>query len=74
MAITAGVQYYENKDHQDVNYPATDVLQVMGCACHPWKPLPHVLDMDMLLQAYNGKPYYNLCNCNISHQLLSIIN
>lgn len=30
-----GVQYYEGKEHRYVDYPITDVLQMMGFACRP---------------------------------------
>jgi pre-mRNA-splicing helicase BRR2 len=35
MVIIMGVQYFEGKEHHFVNYPMTDVLQIMGRACHP---------------------------------------
>lgn len=30
-----GVQYFEGKEHRYVDYPVTDVLQMMGKACRP---------------------------------------
>jgi len=30
-----GVQYFEGKEHRYVDYPVTDVLQMMGRACRP---------------------------------------
>jgi|ERR1700761_4546686 len=35
MVIVAGVQYFEGKEHRYVDYPVTDVLQMMGRACRP---------------------------------------
>ena len=29
------VQFYEGKEHRYIDYPAMDVLQMMGCACRP---------------------------------------
>lgn len=35
MVVIMGVQYYEGKEHRYVDYPITDVLQMMGRACRP---------------------------------------
>lgn len=35
MVIIMGVQFYEGKEHRYVDYPITDVLQMMGRACRP---------------------------------------
>ncbi|KAL5507360.1 BRR2 [Sanghuangporus vaninii] len=35
MVIIMGVQYFEGKEHRYVDYPVTDVLQMMGKACRP---------------------------------------
>lgn len=35
MVVIMGVQYYEGKEHRYVDYPVTDVLQMMGKACRP---------------------------------------
>ena len=35
MVIIMGVQYFEGKEHRYVDYPVTDVLQMMGKACGP---------------------------------------
>ncbi|KAF8507301.1 putative RNA helicase [Hysterangium stoloniferum] len=35
MVIIMGVQYFEGKEHRYIDYPITDVLQMMGCACRP---------------------------------------
>ncbi|KAK2464636.1 hypothetical protein APHAL10511_003329 [Amanita phalloides] len=35
MVIIMGVQYYEGKEHRYIDYPVTDVLQMMGRACRP---------------------------------------
>lgn len=35
MTIIMGVQYFEGKEHRYVDYPVTDVLQMMGKACRP---------------------------------------
>jgi pre-mRNA-splicing helicase BRR2 len=35
MVIIMGVQYFEGKEHRYVDYPVTDVLQMMGRACRP---------------------------------------
>lgn len=35
MVIIMGVQMYEGKEHRYVDYPFTDVLQMMGRACRP---------------------------------------
>jgi len=35
MVIIMGVQYFEGREHRYVDYPVTDVLQMMGHACRP---------------------------------------
>ncbi|KAG8936165.1 DEIH-box ATPase [Tulasnella sp. 418] len=35
MVIIMGVQYYEGREHRYVDYPVTDVLQMLGRACRP---------------------------------------
>lgn len=35
MVIILGVQFFEGKEHRYVDYPITDVLQMMGRACRP---------------------------------------
>jgi len=35
MVVIMGVQYYEGKEHRYIDYPITDVLQMMGRACRP---------------------------------------
>jgi pre-mRNA-splicing helicase BRR2 len=35
LIIIMGVQSYEGKEHSHVDYPVTDVLQMMGRACRP---------------------------------------
>ncbi len=35
MVIIMGVQYFEGREHRYVDYPVTDVLKMMGKACHP---------------------------------------
>ncbi|KAF8320257.1 Sec63-domain-containing protein [Clavulina sp. PMI_390] len=35
MVIIMGVQSYEGREHRYVDYPVTDVLQMMGRACRP---------------------------------------
>ncbi|CAH7668860.1 Sec63 Brl domain-domain-containing protein [Phakopsora pachyrhizi] len=35
MVIIMGVQNYEGKEHRYVDYPFTDILQMMGRACRP---------------------------------------
>ncbi|KAH8119267.1 Sec63-domain-containing protein [Phellopilus nigrolimitatus] len=35
MVIIMGVQFFEGKEHRYVDYPVTDVLQMMGKACRP---------------------------------------
>ncbi|KAK2463799.1 hypothetical protein APHAL10511_004197 [Amanita phalloides] len=35
MVIIIGVQHYESKEHRYIDYPVTDVLQMMGRACRP---------------------------------------
>ena len=35
MVIIMGVQQFEGKEHRYVDYPFTDVLQMMGRACRP---------------------------------------
>ena len=35
MVIIMGVQYFEGKEHRYVDYPVTDILQMMGRACRP---------------------------------------
>ncbi len=35
MVVITGVQFYEGKEHQYVDYPVMDVLQMMGKACRP---------------------------------------
>ena len=35
MVIIMGVQFYEGKEYQYVDYPVMDVLQMMGRACRP---------------------------------------
>ncbi|KZT38321.1 putative RNA helicase [Sistotremastrum suecicum HHB10207 ss-3] len=35
MVIIMGVQYFEGKEHRYVDYPVTDLLQMMGRACRP---------------------------------------
>lgn len=35
MVIIMGVQTYEGKEHRYVDYPFTDILQMMGKACRP---------------------------------------
>ncbi|OCB89341.1 Sec63-domain-containing protein [Sanghuangporus baumii] len=37
MVIIMGVQYFEGKEHRYVDYPVTDVLQMMGKACRPFE-------------------------------------
>ncbi|KDQ16775.1 hypothetical protein BOTBODRAFT_106485 [Botryobasidium botryosum FD-172 SS1] len=35
MVIIMGVQYFEGKEHRYVDYPVTDLLQMIGRACRP---------------------------------------
>ncbi|EJD54668.1 Sec63-domain-containing protein [Auricularia subglabra TFB-10046 SS5] len=35
MVVIMGVQYFEGREHRYVDYPVTDVLQMMGRACRP---------------------------------------
>lgn len=35
MVIVMGVQYFEGKEHRYVDYPVTDLLQMIGRACRP---------------------------------------
>lgn len=35
MVVIMGVQYYEGKEHRYIDYPITDILQMMGRACRP---------------------------------------
>ena len=35
MVIIMGVQYFEGREHRYVDYPVTDVLQMLGRACRP---------------------------------------
>ncbi|KAF9504269.1 hypothetical protein BS47DRAFT_1355400 [Hydnum rufescens UP504] len=35
MVIIMGIQYFEGKEHRYVDYPITDLLQMMGRACRP---------------------------------------
>ncbi|KAG8933497.1 DEIH-box ATPase [Tulasnella sp. 417] len=35
MVIIMGVQFYEGREHRYVDYPVTDVLQMLGRACRP---------------------------------------
>jgi pre-mRNA-splicing helicase BRR2 len=35
MVILMGVQSFDGKDHRYIDYPVTDVLQMMGRACRP---------------------------------------
>ena len=35
MVVIMGVQYFEGKELRYVDYPVTDVLQMMGKACRP---------------------------------------
>ena len=33
--VSMGFNFYEDKEHQYINYPVMDVFQMMGCACQP---------------------------------------
>ena len=35
MVIVMGAQFFEGKEHRYIDYPITDVLQMMGHACRP---------------------------------------
>jgi pre-mRNA-splicing helicase BRR2 len=35
LVVVMGCQYYEGKEHRYVDYPVTDVLQMIGCASRP---------------------------------------
>ncbi|ORX98893.1 Sec63-domain-containing protein [Basidiobolus meristosporus CBS 931.73] len=55
MVIVMGTQYFEGKDHRYVDYPITDVLQMLGRACRPNKD---DLGRCVLMCQANKKEFY----------------
>jgi pre-mRNA-splicing helicase BRR2 len=55
MVILMGTQYFEGKEHRYVDYPITDVLQMLGSGC---RPLDDETGKCVLMCQANKKEYY----------------